>query len=232
MRISRLMTRLGVGLLALGLGCLGFAKPILDFKHESVYHSRFCKTQQCRFIASSGDHQDGIDFDQYLYRLKNGLYFVAARYTPDQGARGYDRVAAVSLMARASASNLQKLEKFLPVLISQTAVGYDFPFRYDFQRKCARVARISYQGNGLFESMVLPGARNLTASDGKILTSDRKTLTIACIPQAYQMLSITLYLGVIDDWIDHSFGFNCDQPLRQSSVICPWFSPTVPRRIF
>jgi hypothetical protein len=226
------MTRLGVGLVALSLGCLGFAKPILDFKHESVYNSRFCKTHQCQFMLSSGDHQDGIDFDQYLYRLKNGLYFVAARHTPEQGTRGYDWVASVSLMTRASATNLNKLESFLPEFISQNAFGFNFPFRYDFQRKCARAARISYEGTGLFESMVFPGARNLTALDGQILVSDRRTLTIACTPQAYQMLSITLYWGVIDDWIDHSFGFNCSQPLRHSSVICPWFSPTIPRRIF
>ena len=225
MRISRLISVMVVGLFSLGVFSLAFAKPILDFKHESVFSSSFCQKHGCRFVVRSGDHTDGIDLDQYSYRLQNDLYFVAARYAPDSRFR-YDAVSAVSLQARATPSNLKNLEAFLPTFINETAFGFSFPFKYDFKRKCARAAQASYDGGGLFEVIVLPRAKNLKSSV-------RQTLTIACIAQPFDMLSITLYWGGFEDRIDHTFGLTCTNQFRQVQVTCPWAYPsTVPRRIF
>ncbi len=217
MQISSLIAVLMIGFLA--LTNVALAKPILDFRHESVFKSTFCQNRGCQFINSSFDHSDGIDFDQYLYRLKNGLYVVAARYTPAiASVNRYDQVSSVSLMARANTKNLKNLKAFLPQFIGETAVGHRIDFQYDFKQKCARAAETSYRGGGLFNVFKI-GARG------------DKTLTIACVPRAFNMLSITLYWGGIGDWIDHSFGFNCSVPDRSGLPACPWVG-AFPRRIF
>jgi hypothetical protein len=231
MRISSLIAVLMVGFLT--LTDVSLAKPILDFQHESVFRSKFCRDHGCRFINSSGVHTDGIDYDQYLYKLQNSLYFVAARHlNPNPDIRGYESVGSVSLMARATPKNLKRLEAFLPEFIRETAFGHQIDFRYNFKQKCARAAQIDYRGGGLFESIILPGARTLTTLGGQILVSDHKTLTIACIPQSFNMLSITLYWGVIGAWIDNSFGFRCSDPTWTFAPVCPWTPLAQPRRIF
>jgi hypothetical protein len=217
MRISRLIAVLMVGFLA--MTNVALAKPILDFQHESVFQSPFCQNLGCRFVNSSFDRSDGIDFEQYLYQIKNGLYVVAARH-PAENAQvsRYDRVTSVSLMARGTSKNLKKLEAFLPEFIGQTAFGHRIDFQYNFKQKCARAARVDYRGEGIFNVFTL-GARG------------GKTLTIACVPRAFNMLSITLYWGGIGDWIDHSFGFSCSVPDRSGLPACPWVG-AFPRRIF
>jgi hypothetical protein len=214
MRISRLIAVLMVGFLMLNNVTL--AKPILDFQHESVYQSSFCRDHGCQFVNSSFDRSDGIDFDQYLYQIKSGLYVVAARF-PAQNLKvnRYERVTSVSLMARATPKNLKKLESFLPQFIGETAVGHRIDFQYNFKQKCARAAEVGYLGAGLFEQMVV----------------GQKTLTIACVPRAFNMLSITLYWGGSNDWIDHSFGFGCSVPDQVRLPACPWVG-AFPRRIF
>jgi hypothetical protein len=214
MRISSLIAMV-VGFLMLTNFAL--AKPILDFQHESVFQSSFCRNHGCDFVNSSFDRSDGIDFEQYLYKLNNSLYFMAAR-SPSENKRinRYDHVSSVSMMARATPKNLKKLEAFLPTFIGETTVGHRIEFQYNFKQKCARAAETSYRGDGLLEVMIV----------------GQKTLTIACVPRAFNMLAITLYWGGINDWIDHSFGFNCSVPDQAGLPVCPWFSPTVPRRIF
>ncbi len=213
MRISSLMAVM-VGFLM--LSSVSLAKPILDFAHESVFESQFCQNHGCRFINSSFDHQDGIDFDQYLYQLKNGLYVVASRFpSQDKNVNRYDQVSSVSLMARANPKNLKKLEAYLPQFIGETAVGHRIDFQYNFKQKCARAALSSYKGEGLFEQMVV----------------GQRTLMIACKPQTFNMLSITLYWGKTGDWIDHSFGFGCSSPEVKGLPVCPWVIAQ-PRRIF
>ncbi len=214
MRISSLMIVLMFSFLM--LGSVSFAKPILDFQHESVYQSSFCQHHGCKFVNSSFDHSDGIDFEQYLYQLKNGLYFVAARFpSQDKSINRYDHVSSVSVMARATTKNLKKLEAYLPQFIGENAVGHRIDFQYNFQQKCARAATTSYHGDGLLEVMIV----------------GHKTLTIACKPRAFHMLSITLYWGGTEYWIDHSFGFNCSNPDLKGLPSCPWVVAQ-PRRIF
>lgn len=215
MRISSLIRVLIVGFLM--LGSVSFAKPILDFEHESVFQSSFCRNQGCKFINSSFDRSNGIDFNQYLYQIKSGLYVVAARQPAENhNINRYDRVTSVSLMARATTKNLKKLEEFLPQFVGETAFGHRIDFQYNFKQKCARVAQTSYRGDGLLE----------------VMTVGQRTLTIACIPRAFHMLSITLYWGGINDWVDHSFGFNCSVLDQAGLPACPWFTSTIPRRIF
>lgn len=214
MRISSLIAVLVVGFLM--LNSVSMAKPILDFKHESVYKSTFCRDHGCNFVNSSFDHSDGIDFEQYLYELNNGVYFVAARFpSQDESINRYDQVSSVSVMARATNKNLKKLEAFLPQFIGETAVGHRIDFQYNFKQKCARAAEKSYRGDGLLEVMIV----------------GQKTLTIACKPRAFHMLSITLYWGRTGDWIDHSFGFGCSNPDVKGLPSCPWIIAQ-PRRIF
>ncbi len=213
MRISSLIAVM-VGFLM--LSSVSMAKPILDFAHESVFQSEFCQQHGCQFVNSSFDHQDGIDFDQYLYQLKNSLYFVAARFpSQDKNLNRYDQVSSVSLMARANPKNLKKLEAFLPQFIGETVCGHQINFQYNFKQKCARAAAKSFRGNGLFEVMVV----------------GQKTLTIACQARDFQMLSVTLYWGKTGDLIDHSFGFNCSNPDLKGLPSCPWIIAQ-PRRIF
>jgi hypothetical protein len=217
MRNSSLMVVLMVGFLALTNFAL--AKPILDFQHESVYQSTFCQIHGCQFVNSSFDRSDGIDFEQYLYKLNNSLYFMAARFpSENKNINRYDQVSSVSIMARGTTKNLKKLEAFLPEFIGQTAFGHRIDFQYDFKQKCARVAETSYRGGGLFNVFAF-GARG------------GKTLTISCVPRAFHMISITLYWGGIGDWIDHSFGFNCSVPDQSGLPACPWVG-AFPRRIF
>lgn len=214
MRISSLMAVLMVGWLM--LSGISLAKPILDFQHESVFQSQFCRIQSCRFVNSSFDRSNGIDFNQYLYQLNNGLYFAAARFpSQDKNVNRYDQVTSVSIMARATPKNLKKLEAFLPQFIGETVFGHRINFQYNFKQKCARAAQASYRGDGLFEQMVI----------------GQRTLTIACKPQAFGMLSVTLYWGKIGDWIDHSFGFSCSEPDQAGLPACPWVG-AFPRRIF
>jgi hypothetical protein len=216
MRISSLIAVM-VGFLALTNFAL--AKPILDFQHESVFQSSFCRNHGCNFINSSFDRSDGIDFEQYLYRLNNGLYFMAARFpSENKSINRYDHVSSVSMMARATPKNLKKFESFLPQFIGETAIGHRINFQYNFKQKCARASQTSYRGGGLFNVFSF-GARG------------EKTLTIACVPRAFNMLSITLYWGGINDWIDHSFGFQCSEPDLKNSPVCPWVG-AFPRRIF
>jgi hypothetical protein len=214
MRTSSLIAVLVLGWLM--LSGVSLAKPILDFRHESVFQSQFCRLQVCRFINSSFDRSDRI-VEQYLYQLKNGLYFAAARFPSlDKNVSRYDQVNSVSIMARATPKNLKKLESYLPEFIGETAFGHRIDFQYNFKQKCARVAQNSYEGGGLFEQMVI----------------GQRTLTIACKPQAFNMLTVTLYWGKTRDWIEHSFGFNCSAPDQAGLPTCPWFSSTIPRRIF
>ncbi len=215
MRNSSLMAVLMVGFLA--LTNLALAKPVMDFQHESVFKSSFCRDHGCKFINSSFDRSKGIDFEQYLYQIESGLYVVAARHPAENPKiNRYDRVTSVSLIARATPKNLKKLEAFLPKFIGETAVGHRIDFQYNFKQKCARAVEKSYRGDGFLE----------------VMTVGQKTLTIACVPRAFNMLSITLYWGGIGDWIDHSFGFNCSNPDLKGLPACPWFSSTIPRRIF
>jgi hypothetical protein len=217
MRISSLMAVLMVGFLM--LTNVALAKPILDFRHESVYKSTFCQNHGCQFVNSSFDRSDGIDFEQYLYKLNNSLYFVAARFpSENKNINRYDHVSSVSLMARGTTKNLKKLEAFLPQFVGETAVGHRINFQYDFKQKCARAAQTSYRGGGLFNVF-------------KIGAQSGKTLTIACVPRAFNMLSITLYWGDIGDWIDHSFGFGCSVLDQSGLPACPWVG-AFPRRIF
>jgi hypothetical protein len=217
MRISSLMVGMLVGFLALTNFAL--AKPILDFQHESVYKSTFCQNHGCRFVNSSFDRSDGIDFEQYLYKLNNSFYFVAARFpSENKNINRYDHVSSVSIMARGTTTNLKKLEAYLPQFIGETAFGHRINFQYDFKQKCARVAQTSYRGGGLFNVFTLG-------------TRGGKTLTIACVPRAFNMFSITLYWGGIGDWIDHSFGFSCSVPDQAGLPACPWVG-AFPRRIF
>jgi hypothetical protein len=214
MRNSSLIAVLLVGFLV--LGSVSLAKPILDFQHESVFQSEFCQHHGCKFVNSSFDRSNGIDFEQYLYQFKNGLYFTAARHPAENPKiNRYDQVSSVSLEARATPKNLKKLEAFLPQFIGETAVGHRIDFQYNFKKKCARAAETSYRGDGLLEVMIV----------------GQKTLTIACAPRAFHMLSITLYWGGINDWVDHSFGFNCSEPDQKKSPACPW-ALAFPRRIF
>ncbi len=214
MRNSSLIAVLMVGFLALTNFAL--AKPILDFQHESVYKSTFCQNHGCQFVNSSFDRSDGIDFEQYLYKLDNSLYVVAARH-PAENSRvnRYDRVTSVSLMARGTPKNLKKLEAFLPEFIGETVFGHRIDVQYNFKQKCARAAQTAYKGDGLFERMVV----------------GQRTVTIACVPRAFNMLSITLYWGGINDWVDHSFGFSCSVPDGSALPACPWVG-AFPRRIF
>lgn len=214
MRNSSLIVAITVGFFA--LTNLALAKPVLDFRHESVYKSTFCQNHGCQFVNSSFDRSNETDFEQYLYKLNNSLYVVAARFpSENKNINRYDRVTSVSLMARATSKNLKKLVAFLPQFVGETAVGHRIDFQYNFKQKCARAAQTSYRGDGLLEVMIV----------------GQRTLTIACAPRAFHMLSITLYWGDINDWIDHSFGFSCSEPDRSGLPACPWVG-AFPRRIF
>ncbi len=244
MRTSSLIAVLMVGIFTLSNAVV--AKPILDFNLESVYNSRFCKTYGCRFNATGSVSFGGIELDQFLYRLKNGLYFVTARWIPhvDLYNRPGRQVTSVSLMARATPRGLKQLEVFLPQFIDGTAFGRHFDFKYDFKRKCAEAARFSfneqpsndnweYKNFGFFETILLPGSQNLTQEEitasGRVY--GRKTLTIACTPQPFNMLSITLFWEDRSYWGQYSFGFSCSD-VRRFSPACPWaYLKTVPMRI-
>ena len=245
MRSSSVTAALMIGIFTVLNAAL--AKPILDFNNESVYNSSFCKTQGCRFTALSYDSFAGIELDQYLYRLKNSLYFVVARWTPfvDANNQRFNRVMSVSLMARATTADLKQLEAFLPKFIDETAFGYHFNLKYDFKSKCAGAARAKFQEQpssepwdywnfGFFHTIVLPGAENLTVKElheAKSLVWDRKSLVIACTPQPFNMLSITLFWSLRYDWQSYSYGFRCSN-LKPSFPECPWAYPkTVPMRI-
>ena len=213
MRISSLKTVLVVGLLALTNFAL--AVPILYFKHESVHNSRFCKMQQCQFIGKSWDHSDGVDYDQYLYRLKNGLYFVAARGTNDNAdSHRYQRVVSVSIETRATPENLKKLEAFLPQFIAETALGRRIDFRFNFKEKCARVTQPSY--------------RDTDPEDGAFYIIGTG-LTVVCRPQKFNMISVTLHTGGRRE-LYVSYGYNCDLPSWANIPACPWTSVVRPMK--
>ena len=231
MRISSLMAVLTIGILA--LTNVALAKPILDFQHESVFKSTFCQNHGCQFVNSSFDRSDGIDFEQYLYKLNNSLYFVAARFpSQDKKINRYDYVSSVSLMARATIQNLKKLEEFLPIFIGETAVGHRIDFQYNFKQKCARAAEKSYRGDGLLEVYSLPVFK-ISVLGGYILEPNNHLLTIICKAQEFDILSITLYWGEKNAQQNHSSGFNCSNPFLPMLPNCSWSKArTKPRRIF
>jgi hypothetical protein len=215
MRISSLMAVMLVGFLA--WTNVALAIPILYFKHESVYNSRFCKMQQCQFIGKSWDHSDGVDYDQYLYRLKNGLYFVAARGTNDSPSLyGYQVVISVSIETRATPKNLKTLETFLPQFIAETALGHRIDFQPSYRARYPE-GEISYPDDGFFEILYTP--------------SRRYYLNVICRPQKFNMISVTLYVGGRSD-LYRSFGYNCDIPSWANIPACPWTSVAQPRRLF
>jgi hypothetical protein len=246
MRISRLIVVLMIGFLM--LSGVSMAKPILDFNNESVYNSRFCKTYGCQFVDTSLDKlTDSIYVNQYLYRLKNSLYFLATRWDPFyDGNRRFNRVTSVSLMTRATTANLKKLEAFLSKFIDESALGYHLDLKYDFKHKCADATRASfskeliaevqsqnYRNFGFFETIVLPPSMTEDWSGKASLVWGHESLVIACVPQPFNMLSVTLFWGHPYEWLGYSIGFNCSSLDHPNYPVCPWAYPkTVPRRIF
>jgi hypothetical protein len=210
---------LAVLLVMVALTAAGLAKGLLEIKHESVYQSRFCQRFRCAFLERGGGHTNGIDYDQFLYRLRNGLYFFVSRFTPNTVPYRLENVRSVSLAAYATQSGLRKLRAFLREFVGQAVIGQRVPWPFDFDNKCASpnlpiftnefgsysvqsIAAFSARTHGFVSFSQHPERFRRSIQprpDGAV-----RALRIMCARsgRSPQLLTITLYWGAFDDPTD------------------------------
>ena len=197
----------------------GLAKGLLEIKHESVYQSRFCKRFGCAFLERGGGHTNGIDYDQFLYRLRNGLHFFVSRFTSNTVPYRLENVRSVSLAAYTTPGGLQKLRAFLGEFVGQAVIGQRVPWQFDFDTKCASstpptfstefgsygvqsVAAFSVRARGFVSLSQHP--ERFQRSIQPRADRDLRALRIWCVRSGLspQLLTVTLYWGAFDDPTD------------------------------
>jgi hypothetical protein len=119
-----------VGLLLVSQSAL--AVPLLEVEHQRMIKSPFCRVYGCVFLQKLGPESSDMVLDQYLYRLRNGLFFVVTRRTRALNDSRLREVITVSLETYSTPKYLRRLEAFLPEFVAWAIPGKPMPFKLDF----------------------------------------------------------------------------------------------------
>jgi hypothetical protein len=188
-----------VGLLLVSQSAL--AVPLLEVEHQRMIKSPFCRVYGCVFLQKLGPESSDMVLDQYLYRLRNGLFFVVTRRTRALNDSRLREVITVSLETYSTPKYLRRLEAFLPEFVAWAIPGKPMPFKFDFWKKCAVAEQ--------FTQIVLGDIPNTRYQI--VMPPGRQKLVVDCMftTRPKGILSVALYRGDLDDWKEHLPVFYC-----------------------
>jgi hypothetical protein len=177
------------------------AVPLLEVEHQRMIKSRFCRVYGCVFLQKLGPESSNMVLDQYLYRLRNGLFFVVTRRTQASDDLRLREVITVSLETYSTPKYLRRLAAFLPEFVAWAVPGKRVPFKFDFWKKCAVAEQFTQIVLGDLPDtryqMVMPPGKQKLVVDCSFTTRPKGILAVA------------LYSGDLTDWKEHLPVFYC-----------------------